>query len=1098
MADPTRNEKIQQLLRKALVASYADQLPAAPEPEPAAEPEPQTYGDLGPGEKAAYLGQRFLDTGVNFGQGALMGWGDELAAAGMTAADVLLRGRDPAGAWEERIEQARGVTEGAAERAGTPSHMLATGAGATASALAGGTAAAGSRMLGESALGRVTQSLLAGTAPAGAGRAARIAAPLASGAAWGAAYGAGEGESPRERAVLGATGSAIGAGTAGGMLAGGAALRPVINRFAAPAEQARMRLVQALRRSGRSAPQADRAIAEAVEAGQPYTPADVLGPVGGRELSGVARQPGRGQQIVADFLDTRQADQSRRVAGLMDDALRPSTVTTPRPPAARTIFREVDPADAPRFLDDFHRMKASQGAKGAAVDPPFDRRFFEPVQGQRLFETAGRDAQVVVNPRTGEIGGLIKHADAQLDDVAGSALRTAREHGGRWLSVFDTPVAERYAREGFRPVARIPWDDAYAPAGWDYDAFGRPDVIFMEAVDEPVEYVAGSQVAPVASNYDDVVARMAQREAAEEMAGEAPEEFAGEMAEHAGWHAAESPRAEELERLVAEAIEERAASRAAGRMLTGDAVVSAVPDPVTPGGAARLVAEALEGHRPSGVPASARLRGSRLQRHPPTSASTGPDEFTPRDATRLVAEALEGRQRPAVGRSGTPAGQAPKGVGAVEDAADALGAEVAAGETAWPVEMNRPALSPDDIAEEAEVDRWVQHMLARERGRPPVASKADATAAALARTPRTAPAAPEAPVRPARAPSAAAAVPEEVPAPPTAQGYAEALRTLRGQRADAAYTAAREGAEAVDIAPALRALDDALPPHPRQRARIGGDVTTALERARGLLTTADGQPLSDFAALQQAKIEIDAMIEGASPSVRRVLMPVKQGLVESMEQAAPGFRAANREFRDYSRAIDEVEAGRTARRTGRPEDTVEHIEGLSPADRDAFRMGYLDRSLEQIERSSGGTNVARPYSSDKATAELEALDPTGRLAAALARENQMVQTGHLATGGSRTADNLAAIQDMQNRVGVIASLLSGRPGQAVGQVVRTINPAAPGEATREALARALLSQEPGALQAALQAISSREARQRAIRQLLERSGRSAALTQIDE
>lgn len=351
---------------------------------------------------------------------------------------------------------------------------------------------------------------------------------------------------------------------------------------------------------------------------------------------------------------------------------------------------------------------------------------------------------------------------------------------------------------------------------------------------------------------------------------------------------------------------------------------------------------------------------------------------------------------------------------------------------------------------------------------------------------------------PQRAPSAAAAVPDDVPAPPTAEGYVEALKRLRGQRADAAYAAAREGAEAVDIAPALQALDDALPPHPRQRARLGGDVTNALERARGFLTTADDQPLSDFAALQQAKIEIDNMIETASPSVRRVLTPVKQRLVESMEAAAPGFREANRGFSAYSRAMDAVDEGATARRTGRPDDTVRRFGEMGdPAEQDAFRMGYLDRSLQQVERSPTGTNVARPYSSPKALDELEALDPTGRLASALARENQMVQTGHLATGGSRTADNLAAMADLDRQVGVLASILSGRPGQAVGQAVRMVNPMAPGEATRAALAEALLSQEPGAVQAALQAISRRQATQQAIRRYLEASGRGAALSQLD-
>lgn len=32
---------------------------------------------------------------------------------------------------------------------------------------------------------------------------------------------------------------------------------------------------------------------------------------------------------------------------------------------------------------------------------------------------------------------------------------------------------------GFVEVGRVPWDDGYAPAGWNYKRFGTPDLIFM-------------------------------------------------------------------------------------------------------------------------------------------------------------------------------------------------------------------------------------------------------------------------------------------------------------------------------------------------------------------------------------------------------------------------------------------------------------------------------------------------------------------------------------------------------------------------------------------------------------------------------------------
>ena len=36
-----------------------------------------------------------------------------------------------------------------------------------------------------------------------------------------------------------------------------------------------------------------------------------------------------------------------------------------------------------------------------------------------------------------------------------------------------------YEGYGFKPVAKVKWVDEYADAAWDYDKFGRPDIVFM-------------------------------------------------------------------------------------------------------------------------------------------------------------------------------------------------------------------------------------------------------------------------------------------------------------------------------------------------------------------------------------------------------------------------------------------------------------------------------------------------------------------------------------------------------------------------------------------------------------------------------------------
>lgn len=52
--------------------------------------------------------------------------------------------------------------------------------------------------------------------------------------------------------------------------------------------------------------------------------------------------------------------------------------------------------------------------------------------------------------------------------------------GGRKLDCFDCGLVDFYIKCGFEETGRMAWDDAYAPEGWDYEAHGRPDVVFMD------------------------------------------------------------------------------------------------------------------------------------------------------------------------------------------------------------------------------------------------------------------------------------------------------------------------------------------------------------------------------------------------------------------------------------------------------------------------------------------------------------------------------------------------------------------------------------------------------------------------------------------
>lgn len=72
-----------------------------------------------------------------------------------------------------------------------------------------------------------------------------------------------------------------------------------------------------------------------------------------------------------------------------------------------------------------------------------------------------------------------------------AAIEEAKRQGGTHLDCFGGnpkkvgKLVEFYTELGFKEYDRWPWDDQYAPEGWDYEKFGRPDVVLMSLSGEP-------------------------------------------------------------------------------------------------------------------------------------------------------------------------------------------------------------------------------------------------------------------------------------------------------------------------------------------------------------------------------------------------------------------------------------------------------------------------------------------------------------------------------------------------------------------------------------------------------------------------------------
>lgn len=85
-------------------------------------------------------------------------------------------------------------------------------------------------------------------------------------------------------------------------------------------------------------------------------------------------------------------------------------------------------------------------------------------------------------------------------------LEMATVEGGRQLDCFDIYLTKIYEARGFKPVAKMKWNDEYIPDGWNKDNFknynnGEPDVVFM--VYAPENNIKKEKEIPYIYDYDD-------------------------------------------------------------------------------------------------------------------------------------------------------------------------------------------------------------------------------------------------------------------------------------------------------------------------------------------------------------------------------------------------------------------------------------------------------------------------------------------------------------------------------------------------------------------------------------------------------------------
>ncbi|TPJ97633.1 hypothetical protein FJ872_31975 [Mesorhizobium sp. B2-5-9] len=351
---------------------------------------------------------------------------------------------------------------------------------------------------------------------------------------------------------------------------------------------------------------------------------------------------------------------------------------------------------------------------------------------------------------------------------------------------------------------------------------------------------------------------------------------------------------------------------------------------------------------------------------------------------------------------------------------------------------------------------------------------------------------------------------EAFDAPDTAAHRTTALTGARDTEASQLYGQARQQANPVDISPAVQAIDQVLQPGVHSIARPNNQIAHdsiegALSRVRSMIT--DGRSnLTDFNAVFRAKLDLDDMITKAenqgAGNRAHYLGNVQRVLDQTLADASAPYAAARDAFAAASRRIEAVGAGKTAATRGRAPDTIAVYQAMTPEEQAAFRVGYADPLIEQAQSAAVGVDKSRPLISDATGMEFPVVTAPGRgarLWTQLGREKTMFETRNAATGGSRTADNLADAADMsQFDPQVMARLTKGDLwGTITAALAKTLNEAKglpPSVLSK--VGEALMQTDPTmarqALTAGAESQSAKAARRAVVSAVIANTGSSAA------
>jgi len=169
-------------------------------------------------------------------------------------------------------------------------------------------------------------------------------------------------------------------------------------------------------------------------------------------------------------------------------------------------------ADSPSrkaFVEKMTEAQNSRGILGKSVDvyKPTDYK------GYQLYTTPDGSGGFAIS-KSGELSSVVSKKGATGIGFSDNVLAAGLQNGAKWLNAFDTVLPQKYARFGFKPVARIKFDEDFVREEWGDQAVdefmqvnqhfnsGKPDLVFMVFDPNFTNTVANNVGGKIVDNYD--------------------------------------------------------------------------------------------------------------------------------------------------------------------------------------------------------------------------------------------------------------------------------------------------------------------------------------------------------------------------------------------------------------------------------------------------------------------------------------------------------------------------------------------------------------------------------------------------------------------